>query len=72
MQLDIPPELAQFVDREIASGRFQSREELVLAGLRLLKQDRDDALAGIREGIEQWKRGEGTPLDEAFGKLARG
>ena len=69
MQIQIPTELVPFVEQEIASGRFPSQEEMLLAGLRLLKQDRDEAVAGIRQGLAEWRRGEGAPLDEAFAKL---
>ena len=69
MQLQIPSELTQFVEGEVASGRFPTQEDVVVAGLRLLKQDREDAIAGIQEGIARWRRGEGASLDESFAKL---
>lgn len=58
-----------FVEGEVASGRFPSQEEVVLAGLRMLRQDREEAIAGIQQGLAEWQRGGGTPLDEAFAKL---
>ena len=69
MQIQIPAELVPFVEQEIACGRFPSQEEMLLAGLRLLKQDRDEAIAGIRQGLAEWRRGAGTPLDEVFSRL---
>lgn len=69
MPLDIPPELASFVQQEVSSGRFASQEELMLAGIRLLKQDREEALAGIRQGIAEWRRGEGTSVDDVFARI---
>jgi putative addiction module CopG family antidote len=69
MQFQIPPEFVEFVEGEIASGHFRSQEEVVLAGLSLLKQDREEAIAGIQQGVAEWKRGEGTSLDKAFAKI---
>jgi len=69
MQFDIPAELASFMQQEVSSGRFASQEELMLAGIRLLKQDREEALAGIRQGIAEWQRGEGAQLDDVFARL---
>ncbi len=39
------------------------------AGLELLKWERDNAVAGINDGLASMKRGDGIPLDEAFAKL---
>jgi len=61
-----PPELQQFVARELASGKYPSEEDVVCAGLRLL-QEREARLQALREDIrpalEQLDRGEGKPLD---------
>ena len=69
MQFQLPPDLIKFVESEIASGHFRSQEEVVLAGLSLLKQDREEAIAGIRQGLAEWKRGEGSSLDEVFARI---
>jgi antitoxin ParD1/3/4 len=69
MRQTLPPDLQGFVDRELATGRYQSAEEIVIAGLRLLQRDRQEALQGIREGLAESERGEGIPLDEAFDQL---
>jgi putative addiction module CopG family antidote len=67
----LPEDLQAFVDCEMASGRYQSREDIVIAGLRLLQRDRHEALAGIEEGLAEMKRGEGIPLDQAFDEIRR-
>jgi putative addiction module CopG family antidote len=69
VQLEIPPDLTQFVSVEVASGHFSTPEEVIVAALRLLKQDRDNAVAGIQEGLAQSHRGEGVPLDEVFARI---
>ena len=51
----IPEEFAEFVDEEVASGRFGSTEELLAAALSLLRyRERrwDELKADIDEGIE--------------------
>ena len=65
----LPRDLQESVDRELATGRDRSTEEIVVAGLRLLQRDRQEALEGIREGLAQSERGEGILLDEAFDQL---
>ena len=65
MVVDIPTDLSDFVQQEVNSGRYLSEQELVLAGLRVLKQERTEAIEGIRRGWASTQRGEGIPLDEA-------
>lgn len=36
MTLPLPPDLQQFADRQIASGKYTSLDEMMLAGLRML------------------------------------
>jgi putative addiction module CopG family antidote len=72
MPQTLPPDLQDFVDRELATGRYQSKEEIVVAGLRLLQRDRQEALEGIREGLAESERGEGIPLDEAVSRSKEG
>lgn len=66
MSVTIPAKLAEFVSGIVASGRFQSEEDVVAEALRLL-QDRERKLQALREdirvGIEELNRGEGAPLD---------
>ena len=63
------PELREFVQAEIAAGRYDSVEEMQHAGLELLRWERDDAVTGINDGLASMKRGDGIPLDESFAKL---
>ena len=65
MVVDIPTDLTDFIEQELRSGRYLSEQELVLAGLRVLKQERIDAIEGIQRGWGSAQRGEGIPLDEA-------
>ncbi|WNZ25299.1 type II toxin-antitoxin system ParD family antitoxin [Leptolyngbya sp. NK1-12] len=38
MTLPLPPDLQQFADRQIASGKYTSLDEMMLAGLRMLAE----------------------------------
>lgn len=66
MSMSLPHDLQQFVEREIASGRYRSEEDLVCEGLRLLRE-RERRLRALRQDVEpaleQLDRGEGEPLD---------
>ena len=68
----LPKDLQRFVDHELASGRYESTDALVIAGLRLLQRDRQEAVEGIQEGLAEKDRAEGVPLDEAFDEIRRG
>ncbi len=67
----LPEDLQQFVDHELASGRYNCTDELVIAGLRLLQRDRHEAVEAVKEGLAQMERGEGIPLDEAFDEIRK-
>ena len=49
---------AEFVIQDVAS--YQALLE---------RADQAEAIAGIRRGLEQMKRGEGRPADEAFAEM---
>lgn len=36
--MPLPPDLQQFADRQIASGKYTSLDEMILAGLRMLAE----------------------------------
>jgi antitoxin ParD1/3/4 len=59
-KVSLTPELAEFLDEEVASGEYASASEVLRDALRLLKRDRDmgrEKLKGLRReialGIEQ-------------------
>jgi len=57
----IPDELADYVEREVASGKYRSDGEVVAEGLRLLQERerrRDALLADLQVGIDQLDHGE--------------
>ena len=61
-----PPELEQFVKQELANGKYQSEDELVVDALtvfRELKQRHDELRRAVQRSIEQADRGEVEPWD---------
>ncbi len=69
MPHQFPVDVEQFMRNELAQNRYSSEDELLVDAVRLLQQEREAAIAGIRRGIESMQRGEGLPLDEAFESL---
>jgi len=76
MNVSLTPELEQFVQSRVASGRFQTASEVVREGLRLLEereQAREAALtelrSKIRRGMEQADRGELLNGDAVFEEI---
>ena len=68
MTVDIPPDLQNFVQQIVASGRCKSEDEVVDQALRLFQQletRRKQLSADIQEGIES----ETIPGDVAFQQL---
>ena len=61
----IPPDLQQFLDQELASGQYRSADEVICAGLRLLRDRRLYELRrDIQAGLHQLERGEGIELED--------
>jgi antitoxin ParD1/3/4 len=76
MNVSLTPELEQFVQSRVESGRFQTASEVVREGLRLLEereQARETALeelrGKIRRGIQQADRGELLEADAVFEEI---
>ncbi len=59
--------LEQFVSQQLQSGKYQSYDEMVEAGLRLLQEQEaelDRIAEKLRPAAERFKRGEpGVPFD---------
>lgn len=71
MQVDIPAELVSFVEQEFASGRYGSREEVLIQALHWLRDERQQAVAGIRQGLDDVAAGRTQPLADAFADVRR-
>jgi predicted transcriptional regulator len=71
MSIEIPVDLQSFVSDQLRSGGFTSEQQVVAEGLRLLKAEREETLAGIRAGLADAAAGRFQPLNEAFADLRR-
>ena len=76
MNVSLTPELEQFVQSRVSSGRYQTASEVIREGLRLLEERehaRDVAMeelrAKIRRGAEQADRGELLDGESVFEEI---
>ncbi len=69
MHVDIPAELESFVEEEFASGRYSSREEVLIQALHWLQDERQQAVTGIRQGLADVAAGRIQPLADAFANV---
>jgi Arc/MetJ-type ribon-helix-helix transcriptional regulator len=65
-------ELESFVQKEVESGHFASREALLSHAVELLRRDREEAVAGILLGLEDADADRMQPLREAIADIRRG
>ncbi len=63
MSVDIPAEYLPFVQRAVASGRFESEGAMVGEGLRLLLL-RERELALVQKGFDDIERGDYLEFDD--------
>jgi Arc/MetJ-type ribon-helix-helix transcriptional regulator len=57
----LPPELGQFVEQQLALGKYQSEQELVVDAVRVLREVEIQQFQfhnDVRLGIEQLERGQ--------------
>jgi antitoxin ParD1/3/4 len=55
MQIVLPPELEDLVQRQLASGRYHTAIEVILAGVKLLEQQ-EDIYQGRLQELQQEAR----------------
>jgi antitoxin ParD1/3/4 len=76
MSISLTPELEQFIQNQVASGKYTSTEEVIIAGIKLL-EERENIYKGrfeelkqeIAIGVEQLERGERLDGREVIEKL---
>lgn len=65
MSLSLPPDTLSFVDQMVASGRYASRDEVVVAAIDLMKRKREQMRAlqdSLDEAAEQLENGDVSTL----------
>jgi predicted transcriptional regulator len=69
MTIQIPTDLQPFVNQQLELGCFPDEQQLVTVALQLLKDEREESLAGVRQGLADAAAGRVKPLAETFADL---
>jgi predicted transcriptional regulator len=68
MSYAFPPELDRLIREELATGTYRSEDD-VLVDAMLALRDRDESIAGIREGLADLDAGRVRPLGDVDAEL---
>ena len=68
MSYAFPPELDRLVREELATGTYNSEDD-VLVDAMLALRDRDESIAGIREGLANLNAGRVRLVDDVDAEL---
>jgi putative addiction module CopG family antidote len=68
MNLNLPSDVSDFVKGLVSQGRFNSEEEAVVEGIRLL-MSREKLRNEIQKGVEQLENGEWSDEETVFSEL---
>jgi Arc/MetJ-type ribon-helix-helix transcriptional regulator len=68
MSYAFPPEIKRLVDQNLATGLYDSEDEVLQAALHVLS-DYHATIADIREGIVDYQNGRAQPLSEALADI---
>ena len=63
-----PPALDRLVREELATGTYRSEDDVLVEAMQALR-DRDEAIAGIREGLSDLDAGRVRPLGDVDAQL---
>jgi antitoxin ParD1/3/4 len=66
MTISLSPELRNLVQQEFSTGRYETPDDVLLAGVRLLRERNrrlDELRSQILPALDRFDRGEGEPLD---------
>lgn len=76
MSISLTPELEQFIQSQIASGKYASTEEVIIAGIKLLEKTEriykgrfEELKQEIAIGVEAAERGEVIDAELVFAEL---
>ena len=71
MQINLPPELEPFVEQEFATGRYATREEILVQALRWMSEERKATVVGIQEGLDDVAAGRTQSAQDAFADIRK-
>lgn len=70
MSYAFPPEIMQLIRENMATGIYSSEDDVLQAALHVLS-DYNATVADIRQGVDDYQKGDGEPLSEAFDQVRR-
>jgi Arc/MetJ-type ribon-helix-helix transcriptional regulator len=65
MSYAFPPEIKHLIDQNMATGMYDSEEDVLQAALHVLS-DYNATIADIRQGMSDHEQGHGEPLSQAM------
>lgn len=68
MAYGFPPDLDRMVREELAAGTYRSEDDVLVEAMQALRE-RDESLAGIREGLADMHAGRVRPLGDVDAEL---
>ena len=68
MPLQVSSELAATIEEEMATGQYDSEEQLLRDALSALREQREDVTA-IQTGIDDWQAGKTRPIAEVAAEI---
>jgi predicted transcriptional regulator len=68
MSYPFPPALGQLVREELATVAYRSEDDVLVEAMQGLR-DRDEAIAGIREGLSDLDAGRARPIGDVDAEL---
>ena len=69
MPFVVPSDVEELVENHLASGRYQTGDEVLRSAMQALAETEDDGVA-VQQAIDEWRNGdEGLPLDEAIRQI---
>ena len=68
MTIQLPKKIETWVEEQVGSGAYSSRDALILAGLELLQREQQELMADLELGLSDVKAGRFKKFDsrEAF------
>ena len=71
MTIEIPADLQPFVRQQLELGCFPNEQQLVTEALQLLRDEREQSIEGVKQGLADAAAGRMQPLGEVFAELRR-
>ena len=72
MSIVVPRDVSQLVENQLASGRYQSADEVLRSAMAALTEF-DEDLVAVQQAVAEWRNGDaGVPLDEAIQQIREG